>query len=43
LLFVYVYHVVNSPSDVDWVRSTTTAWVAAILGANARTSRTADR
>ena len=34
LLFTYVYRMVNSPSDIDWVRSTATAWVAAILGAN---------
>ena len=34
LLFTYVYRFVNNPSDIDWVRSTATAWVAAILGAN---------
>jgi hypothetical protein len=38
VLFVYVYHLFNGPSDVDWVRSTTTTWVTAILGANAKTS-----
>jgi hypothetical protein len=43
LLFTYVYRMVNSPSDIDWVRSTAAEWVAAILGANAHSASLADR
>ena len=42
LLFTFVYRFVNNPSDIDWVRSTATAWVTAILGANPPAASTGD-